>query len=108
MKARPREISGRPDLMCIAHKDLNKTIDAELRKALDRTVNDLDAMVLLILHKDFGFGFKRLKRFRTAYLAECEKLKEYYSLREEDEAWYAQKRLQEYGLSLESLTEEGS
>lgn len=79
-------------------------IRKEMLKAIDNNAEELDAMVLLILHNLFGFGKTRLRRFHEAYRKECEKLKDFYQLKEKDEIWYAIRQLQELGLDYNEIS----
>ena len=62
---------------------LRKEIVREARRELFEQKkilgNDFDAAVLWTLHQAFGFGAKRLRRFYDAFLAEYDRLREFYT-----------------------------
>ena len=53
-----------------------KALDIEVRKAIaemdDANTREFDAMVLWILHEQFGFGPKRLKKFHDSFVKKSE------------------------------------
>lgn len=68
---------------------------------------ELDAMVLYILHTEFGFGEKRLRRFYDRFSEGLRELGERYAMNEYDEKiWLCQRKLKEAGIDI-SKWEEG-
>lgn len=91
------------------------------QRALDQAINeqivendrafdmDKESSILWMLHKQFGFGPKRLKKAWELFYAETLKLREYYLMDQEDDGWLARKMLKEIGCDIEEwYKEEGS
>ncbi len=78
-------------------------VDAEINRqtieADRRYTNDIDALVLYVLHKHLGFGKKRLRRFWEAFSVEHDKLVAYYEM-PKDGAWLADHKLKEIGVDV--------
>ncbi|MBE6724938.1 MAG: hypothetical protein E7576_07055 [Ruminococcaceae bacterium] len=68
---------------------------------------ELDAMVLYILHTEFGFGEKRLRRFYDRFSEGLRELGERYAMNEYDEKiWLCQRKLKEAGIDISKWEEE--
>lgn len=91
------------------------------QRALDQAINeqivendrafdmDKESSILWMLHTQFGFGPKRLKKAWELFYAETRKLREYYLMDQEDDGWLARKKLKEIGCDVEEwYKEEGS
>lgn len=62
---------------------------------------ELDAMVLYILHEEFGFGEKRLRRFYERFAEGLRELGERYAMNEyEERLWLCQRQLREAGIDI--------
>lgn len=62
----------------------------------DQNMEELDAMVLYILHSEFGFGEKRLRRFFDNFNKGLRDLGKRYALEEYDERiWLCKRKLKE-------------
>lgn len=87
-----------------------KIMKAEIRKELaehDRQhALEIDAIVLWVLHETFGFGEKRLKQYFDEFGKQLDKLREYYVMDEEDEAWLCSYKLKQAGIDLETWERE--
>ena len=85
--------------------DEQKAIDIEIQKQLaeyDKNhAKELSAMVLWVLHTEFGFGEKRLKKFYDIYAESIEALINRYDLEESDDIWLCTKKLKDVGIDLE-------
>lgn len=68
--------------------------------AAEKLGNNMDATDLWALHKAFGFGKKRLRRFYDAFIAERKKLTEYYEM-ENDADYLCKVKLKEIGVDVE-------
>lgn len=75
MKVKVNGVDRFPGLRKEIIKEARREI-FEQKKILD---NDFDAAVLWTLHRAFGFGAKRLRRFYDAFLAEYDLLREFYT-----------------------------
>lgn len=82
-------------------RDERKALDIEIARQLKeydkKHEDEIDALVLYILHKHFGFGIERLRRFYEVFSDEMEALYERYELKGE-EPWLCTKKLEEYGV----------
>jgi len=47
----------------IKKNEIVSEVEKEMRASLEKRSIDIDTMILWTLHKEFGFGKKRLKRF---------------------------------------------
>ena len=64
---------------------------------------ELDALVLWVLHEQFGFGSKRLKRFYDAFVSVFEELNERYLTDTKDEGLrLCTYKLKEIGVDVEA------
>lgn len=70
--------------------------------------DELDAMALYILHSEFGFGEKRLRRFYERFSLGLRELGERYQMNEyEDRLWLCKKKLSEAGIDISKWRKEG-
>jgi len=85
-------------------RDERKALDIEIArqwKEFDKEHEDeIDSLVLYILHERFGFGAERLHRFYDIFTEEMQALYERYELPHE-EIWLCTKKLKEYGVDLD-------
>lgn len=86
-------------------KALNLEINRQILEADTRYTNDIDAMVLYVLHQHLGFGQKRLREFWKAFKAEHDKLRDYYEMPDAN-AWLARQKLKEIGVDVEAWNAE--
>lgn len=91
-------------------REEERALDIEIQKQLaeyDRkNSNEVDAMVLWILHTEFGFGEKRLKQFHTRFCPEMEALCKRYEMDNTDGAWLCTKKLLDAGIDISKWNEE--
>lgn len=85
-------------------------IDQEIQRQCaeyDRKNEDeIDAIVLWLLHEKFGFGMKRLRRFYDLFRSEFTALYERYEMKAEDGVWLCTYKLKNYGLDIEQWNKE--
>ena len=86
-------------------QDIKREVKEELVKIGDRLFMDELATILFVLHNEFGFGEKRLKRFVDTHSTLHEELRERYELGADEDGWICTKKLQNAGIDLESLYE---
>lgn len=67
--------------------------------------NNIDASALWTLHRTFGYGKKRLRRFFLAFVEERKKLAEYYEM-EYQEEYLCKVKLKEIGVDVEAWNRE--
>ena len=71
-------------------------------KLIDESTNKIDATVLWVLHSEFGFGEKRLRRFRDLFLPALKGLAEYYDMGDQDRVWLCKQKLLDDGIDIDS------
>ena len=91
-------------------KQEKKALDIEVKKALaemdKKNTREIDAMVLWILHDQFGFGPTRLKRFHDNFVKSLDALVERYEMGKEDRIWLCTSMLKDYGIDLDEWDKE--
>lgn len=87
-------------------KAMRKEINAQILEAEKRYWLDMDAAVLWALHKEFGYGEKRLKRFFDRFAAVHEELKNYYQLDDTDAWLYRHLLKTDVGVDVEAWEKE--
>ena len=91
-------------------KAMNMEIQRQYAKYNEDNSSEVDAIILWILHEEFGFGEKRLKEFHTAFFREIRALSERYEFGDEDRdtrIFVCRKKLLEYGIDLAAWDKEG-
>lgn len=87
-----------------------KAMDIEIKRQLveiDRQyTNDIDATILWQLHVQFGFGYKRLRRFYDAFEEMHRQLAQHYEMDESDEAWLCAEQLKRIGVDVAQWNKE--
>lgn len=95
--------------------DLNekekKALDIELGKEFAKynrnNANEVDAIILWVLHDQFGFGHDRLKKFHAAFQPSLEELcKRYEMTDKDDELWLCTRKLLDIGVDIEDWNKE--
>ena len=71
-------------------------------KLIDECTGNIDATVLWVLHEEFGFGEKRLRRFRDIFLPALKDLTEHYDMGDLDRAWLCKQKLLDDGIDIGS------
>lgn len=108
MKARVKSGSLQMD------KKVREAMEAEAERMAKEAVeemnrqneDELDAMVLYILHTEFGFGKKRLRRFYEQFSTGLRELGERYLMNNyEDRLWLCQRKLKEAGIDISKWKE---
>lgn len=89
-----------------ARKQVLRDVNAELAKATERFYYDEVTVILWVLHETFGFGKDRLRRFYHNYAKVNNKLKEHYSLQDNDLHFLTKQLLAGIGVSIEEFDSE--
>ena len=89
----------RPRLSTGERQAMDMEIKRQCAEYDKRNATEIDAMVLWILHQEFGFGPERLRRFHERFFAGMDALVKRYEM--EDEAWLCTQKLREYGVDVE-------
>ena len=94
--------------MTVAEKKaMNLEIQRQLAEYDKKHATEIDALILWVLHSEFGFGEKRLRRFYDRFNKAIAELLERYVMEENDKVWLCTYLLKQYGINLEKWREEG-
>lgn len=87
-----------------------KAMEIEIKRQLaeyDRKhLMEMDALILWVLHNEFGFGEKRLKRFYDSFADLVDELVEHYALEDSDDIWICTHMLKRHGIDVEKWHKE--
>ena len=68
---------------------------------MGRYKEDIDAMILYVLMKHYGWKKKRLRKFWEAFITEHTALREFYAMDDPgDNEWLAHRKLKEIGVDI--------
>lgn len=88
-----------------------KALDAEINRQLiekhSEFTDDVDYMIMRILHEEFGFGLTRLRRFYEAFVANNTALVKHYEMSDAG-AYIARKEMNAIGCNIEKWNQERS
>lgn len=84
-------------------KAMNIEIEKQLAEHTRRHAIEIESMVLLVLHEQFGFGLTRLMRFSENFEPHLENLIAKYEMDDTDKAWLCTHKLKEYGIDVEKI-----
>ena len=88
-----------------------KAMDAEIHRQLIEKhmafVDDVDYMIMRILHHEFGFGLTRLKRFYEAFCTDNDALVKHYEM-EDAGVYIAREEMNRIGCNIEKWNSERS
>ena len=87
------------DLTAAEKRAMQIEINRQIAESDRQHANDIDAMVLYVLHTHLGFGKKRLRRFYEAFIVEYNKLIEHYEMPDSG-AWLADVMLKQTGVDV--------
>lgn len=91
-------------------KKETEAMNIEILKACaeadEKNADEIDAMVLWILHTEFGFGEKRLKEFHDRFGPEIKALVKRYELPGTDTPWLCTKKLLDKGIDIRKWNQE--
>ena len=87
-----------------------KAMDDEIKRQCveydKNNINEMDAIVLWLLHEKLGFGHKRLRRFYDWFHTEFDALVKRYEMEDGDAIWLATHKLKEYGIDIAEWNKE--
>ena len=83
-------------------KAINLEIQRRLAEYDRKNLAELDAMILWVLHDQFGFGTKRLRRYYDSFCACTDALVKRYEMDVEDDIWLCTQKLKEIGVDIEA------
>lgn len=80
-------------------------INRQIVEQENKFIQGIDAMILWTLHKELGFGKKRLERFYKAVIRNYKELCKYFEM---DDTYPAEQKLREIGVDLDKLRKENT
>lgn len=86
-------------------KAMDETIKIKSIELSEKLGNNMDASALWALHRTFGFGKKRLRRFYDAFIEERKKLSEHYEMAGEED-YLCRVQLKKIGVDIEAWNKE--
>lgn len=89
-------------------KAMNEEINRQILEHDEAFAMDSDATVLWILHTEFGFGAKRLRRFWNSYFKQHQELREYYQFDVDEVGQLCRYKLKQIGVDIEKWYKENS
>ena len=101
----PIKINGKifgAKLTAAEEKALNMTVRQKLAEHDRQNCNEIDAMILYILHTEFGFGEKRLRQFYDTFVPAINELCNRYEMEACDNPWLCTHKLKEHGIDIEA------
>lgn len=95
------------ELTAAEKKALEKEMQRYFAEYDRKNVSEINAMVLWQLHKVYGFGPKRLKKFYDAFMPDIETIAENYEMQDtDDKIWLFTHKLKELGIDIEQWDKE--
>ena len=85
---------------------INREIQLQCAEFDEKNADEIDALVLWILHERFGFGKIRLKRFYNAFADEIKSLIDRYQVEKSDSVWLCTRKLNDYGIDIAEWNKE--
>ena len=80
---------------------MNREIQNMVAEYDRKNQREIDAMVLMILHTEFGWGMARLKQFHNRFIRKMDELCARYEAPIEDQKYIALEWCKEYGIDLD-------
>lgn len=85
---------------------MNMEIQRQLAEYDEKNNQEIDAMVLYILHTQFGWGKKRLRRFYDCFADELKALTDRYLMDDTDTVWLCTRKLKDAGIDISEWSKE--
>ena len=86
---------------------MDEEINRQLIERHSEFTDDVDYMIMRILHKEFGFGLTRLKRFYEAFIVDNDALVKHYQMPDAG-AYIAREEMDAIGCNIEKWNKERS
>lgn len=83
-------------------KAMNLEIQRQLAEYDRKNLAELDAMILWVLHDQFGFGPKRLRQYYDSFQTCTDELVKRYEMDTGDEIWLCTQKLKAIGVDIEA------
>ena len=81
-------------------KAMNDEINRQIVERSEKYYRAMDIIALYTLHKQFGFGKRRLKEFFDEFRNQYQHLQDYYMM-PDDVEWVAEYKLKEAGIDID-------
>lgn len=91
----------RATLTVTEKKAMDLEIQRQLAEYLNKSEDEISAIILWELHEQFGFGPKRLKDFYIHFGKSVKELIARYELENSDDIWLCTRKLKEIGVELD-------
>lgn len=108
------KISGKTPIGVNLTSKERKAMELEIQRQLvvlnEKNAKELCAMVLWVLHENYGFGIKRLKRFYFEFADEVNALAKRYMMdndRKDKRPWLCTYMLEQIGVNLDEWEKHG-
>ncbi|WP_347563639.1 hypothetical protein [Pseudoflavonifractor sp. 524-17] len=85
---------------------MNLEIQRQLAEYDQKHLAEIDAMILWVLHDQFGFGPKRLRKFYDSFRVCIDELVKRYEMDAGDDVWLCTKMLKQVGVDVEQWHKE--
>ena len=87
-------------------KAMDREINRQLAEYIRKFEKNIDAVCLYVLHKELGWGAKRLRRFYDVFQPALRALSDRYEMGVEDQCWLCEKKLLAIGVDLDEWRRE--
>ena len=94
------------ELTAAERKAMRIELQKEAAEMNRKNAAEIDAVILWIMHEEFGFGHKRLKRFYDKLVKGVRELNERYETDYDEQVWLCTQKLLEYGIDIQKWNEE--
>ena len=89
------------ELTATEREAMNREITRQIAERDEQYKEDIDAMVLYVLMKHYGWRKKRLRKFWNVFIQEHTALTDLYLMKNPgDNAWLAHRKLREIGVDI--------
>jgi hypothetical protein len=82
-------------------KAMNIEIEKQLAEYDKKNAMEIDALVLWVLHSEYGFGEKRLRQFFERFQPAIQELVDHYQMDTSDDVWLCTQKLKDAGIDIE-------
>lgn len=94
------------NLTVAERKAMGMEIQRQIAEYDKKNMLEIDALVLWVLHEEFGFGAVRLKRFFDRFAPALDDLVKRYEMEYDDSVWLCTHKLKELGIDISEWEKE--
>jgi hypothetical protein len=87
-------------------KALNIEVQKTVAEINEKNLVEMDAIILWVLHDQFGFGIKRLRQFFDVFEVAINDLNKRYEMDDDDKIWMCTRMLKDIGIDIKVWHEE--